>query len=161
MKQSLLEQQLSDVVRPVVEGMGFALVLLKFNNGALELLVENPETGKINIDECAEVSRAVSPALDVEDLIGGSYRLEVSSPGIDRPLTREQDYETYTGFEAKLEISPPIEGRKRYRGIIKGIENNAVTIHMDGELHSLPFGSIEKAKLVLSDELIKATQIQH
>jgi ribosome maturation factor RimP len=112
----------------------------------------------MNVEDCAEVSHAVSAILDVEDPIDGEYTLEVSSPGIDRPLVRARDYERYAGYEAKLETGEPIDGRKRFRGRLKGLDGESVGIEVEGlGLVQIPLGRLAEAKLVLTDELVRAS----
>lgn len=157
MKQNALENKIAKLVRPVIEDKGYELVLVNMQGPDLQIMAENPQTRKLGVDECALLSREISAILEVEDPIKGRYRLEVSSPGIDRPLVRLQDFADFSGFEAKIEISPPIEGQKRFRGWLKGVEENEVLLETDHGPARLPFESIEKAKLVLTDELIRKT----
>lgn len=162
MKQTPQEERLQALITPVVEDHGLGVVVLKVTGSdkhgtTLQIMVEHPETGKVTLDECASVSREISALLDVEDPIAEAFRLEVSSPGIDRPLVKPQDYENYKGLEAKLEIEPPMDGRKRFRGKLIGIENNNVSIEIDSGEAVIPFATIQKAKLVMTDELLKLT----
>jgi ribosome maturation factor RimP len=118
-----------------------------------------PNSGRaMSVDDCADISRAISAVLDVEDPIAGAYSLEVSSPGIDRPLTRAKDYERFLGHEAKVETSAPIDARKRFKGPIKSVDANAVELTVDGADIRIPFAAIHKAKLVLTDALIALHQ---
>jgi ribosome maturation factor RimP len=110
----------------------------------------------MTVDDCTEISRSVSALLDVADPIAGAYMLEVSSPGIDRPLTRPEDYDRFTGFEAKLELGRPLDGRKRFRGRILGRADDHVRLVDDSGEISLPISDIAKAKLVITDDLLKA-----
>jgi ribosome maturation factor RimP len=112
----------------------------------------------MSVDDCADISRAISALLDVEDPIAGTYSLEVSSPGIDRPLTKAKDYERFLGHEAKVETNAPIEGRKRFKGPIKAVDARAVELTVEGVDIRIPFADIHKAKLVLTDALIKLHQ---
>ena len=121
-------------------------------------MAEPTEQRVMSVEDCARVSRAISAILDVEDPISGAYSLEVSSPGIDRPLTRPKDYDRYAGHEAKIETNEPVDGRKRFKGVLKGLAGEAVKLESDGEVISLPLTEIAKAKLVLTDALIKAHQ---
>lgn len=148
------------MLRPAIEDRGYRLVLIKMQGEILQIMAENPETKRLGVDECAEISREISALLDVEDPISGQYRLEVSSPGIDRPLTDMQDFVDFCGFEAKVEIDPPHEGQKRFRGVLLKAENDTVEIRTDHEDVAISYGAIQKAKLVLTDELIKATKKQ-
>jgi ribosome maturation factor RimP len=111
---------------------------------------------RMTVDDCAEISHAISAVLDVADPIEGAYALEVSSPGIDRPLVRREDFVRFADFEAKLEADPPVDGRKRFRGIVRGLEEGAdlVLVEQEGELVRIPFASVKKAKLTLSEALL-------
>ena len=157
MKQSNIERKIIALVEPVITDKGFSLVSLSLQGPELQIMAENPETRNITVDECAMLSREISTLLEVEDLIKGTYRLEISSPGIDRPLVRHEDYTDFIGFEAKIEVNPPIEGQKRFRGRLKGIENEEILLDTDHGTAYLPFNTVEKAKLVLTDELIRKT----
>lgn len=157
-----MEQKIADIIRPVIEDLGYELVAVEMKDGALQIMAEDPKTRNLGVDECAEISRALSAVLDVEDPIKGAYRLEVSSPGIDRPLVKKEDFEDFEGFEAKIELQIPLEtGQKRFRGRLRGLnmEKNSVLIDTEdqGEV-TLPLEAIRKAKLVLTDELIKAAK---
>ncbi len=156
-----LVQQIEAIVRPQVESMGFELVQLKLMEGKksrqLQIMAERPD-GTISLDDCADISRQVSAVLDVEDIITQSYRLEVSSPGIDRPLTREKDFTTYQGHLAKIETVLPLQGRRRFTGTINAIENGVVTLVVDNQPVAIPLREIQSAKLVLTDALIKLHQ---
>src|SRR5437764_7171076 len=155
------------LIEPVLQGMGFRLVrvrLMAQNGQTLQIMAERPD-GSFTIDDCEEVSRAISPILDVEDPISGRYYLEVSSPGIDRPLVRLEDFERWAGHEAKIEMSVPQAGRKRFRGGIEGCEGGEVRLHIDDPqggkekvLIGLPFADIAEAKLVMTDRLIEAAE---
>lgn len=152
-----MDSRLAEIVGPVIEDMGFELVRLRLMGGntpTLQIMAERPDGG-IEVDECAQISIAVSAVLDVEDPIIDAYTLEVSSPGIDRPLTRLKDFETFEGYEAKLETADLIDGRKRFRGVLAGVENNEVLINLDEGTVGLQFDWLAEAKLVLTDELIK------
>jgi ribosome maturation factor RimP len=123
----------------------------------LQIMIERTDRRALSVDDCAEVSRTVSALLDVEELVSGSYTLEVSSPGIDRPLTRPEHFARFTGFEAKLETRFPLDGRKRFTGRLLGLEGERVRIATaEGEM-ALPLADVQRAKLVLTDELIAAT----
>ncbi|MDF2231404.1 ribosome maturation factor RimP [Albimonas sp. CAU 1670] len=152
-----LDQRIAQIVRPTVEGMGFELVRLRFMGGAkratLQIMAEKPD-GTMEVDDCADLSRAVSAALDVEDPVEGAYALEVSSPGIDRPLTRLKDFERFAGWECKLETNELIDGRKRFKGELEGVEDDEVLIRIPEGVIGLKFDWIADAKLVLSDALI-------
>ncbi len=151
------------LLQPVLEAMGFDLVRVMVQGTVrttLQVMAERRDGGAMTVDDCAEISRAVSALLDVEDPLPGSYTLEVSSPGIDRPLVRGRDFERFTGFEAKIETARPISGRKRFRGKLLGTTEAGVRIALGEGEAELPFGEIHRAKLVLSDELIAAMERQ-
>jgi len=163
--------RLTQVIEPEAQALGFELVRVKmFGSGpepegerTLQVMAEDPATGQLVVDQCMALSRRISDAIDAveeggEELIEGAYQLEVSSPGIDRPLTRPKDYERFAGFEAKLETRAPIDGRKRFKGRLKGLEAEKVKIEVEGAELALPLEEIEKAKLVLTDDLIAAHQ---
>ena len=156
-----LSQVIERIITPTVEGMGYELVRLTVSGGqrkTLQVMAEPKDGRNMSLDDCSHLSRAISAVLDVEDPIEGAYSLEVSSPGIDRPLTRAKDYERFAGFEAKLETRAPIDGRKRFKGKLLGLEAHNVKIEVEGAPLALPLEEIEKAKLVLTDELIAAHQ---
>lgn len=158
-----LSEQIEAIITPTINGMGFDVVLVKLLEGrqsqTLQIMAERPDGG-ISLDDCAQISRQISAVLDVEDLISSEYRLEVSSPGIDRPLVRLRDYAAYVGHAAKIETVLPVNGRKRFSGPLKAVEGNDIIITVDGKDHTLPFADIQSAKLVLTDALIKAHQAQ-
>lgn len=154
-----LAARVAAAIEPALGTLGFRLVRVKVtgrDGGTLQVMAERPD-GTFTIDDCEAVSRALSPILDVEDPIQGAYRLEVSSPGIDRPLARRSDIERAKGHEAKIETAMMIEGRKRFRGIIEGIENDAVKLKStEGKADALlPLSEIADAKLMLTDALIE------
>jgi len=154
-------EALGSLIEPALEAMGYALVRVALVGGTsrptLQVMAERKDGADMSVDDCADISEAVSAILDVEDPIAGAYTLEVSSPGIDRPLVKKADYERFAGFEAKLETAQPIDGRKRFRGRVLGTNDDAVRVRLDtGEEVNLPLDGIAKAKLVLTDELIAA-----
>ncbi len=156
-----IDQRLFEILNPVIEGMGFELVRIRLMSGntpILQIMAEKPEGG-IEVDDCAEISTAVSAVMDVEDPIEDNYTLEVSSPGIDRPLTRLKDFVTWAGYVAKLETEELIDGRRRFKGPLKGIEGDEVLVEIDHEggpvIIGLKFDWLSDAKLVLTDELIR------
>jgi ribosome maturation factor RimP len=157
--ESGLAARVASAIEPALGTLGFRLVRVKVtgrDGGTLQVMAERPD-GTFTIDDCEAASRALSPILDVEDPIQGAYRLEVSSPGIDRPLVRRSDLERSVGHEAKIETAMMVEGRKRFRGIIEGIENDAVKLKStEGKEDALlPLSEIAEAKLVLTDALIE------
>lgn len=158
--KAAIDRRLAEIVGPVIEDMGFELVRIRLMGGktaTLQIMAERPEGG-IEVDQCAQISTAVSAVLDVEDPILDHYILEVSSPGIDRPLTRMKDFETFEGYEAKLETADMVGGRKRFKGVLAGTEGDEVLINIEegGETLTvgLNFDWLADAKLVLTDELI-------
>lgn len=142
--------------------MGFELVqvrLLGQTRKTLQVMAEPTDTKRtMTVDDCADISRAISAVLDVHDPIPGAYTLEVSSPGIDRPLVRLADYERYKGHLAKLDVEPDIEGRKRFKATVNGVDGDEVLIEQDGQEFRVPYANIRKARLVLTDALIAAAQ---
>src|SRR5690348_11086071 len=123
----------------------------------LQIMAERPADGEMNVEDCARLSRAISEVLDAADPISGEYLLEVSSPGVDRPLTRLSDFAAYLGYEAKLELDRLAEGRKRFKGVLAGVDDGQVAIDLEGEDETalVPFAWITDAKLVLTDQLLK------
>jgi ribosome maturation factor RimP len=153
---------LTRLIEPEAKALGFDLVRVAMIGGAsdptLQVMAERPDTRQLTIDDCADLSRRLSDALDAADPIESAYRLEVSSPGIDRPLTRLKDYEDWKGHEARIRLAEPIEGRKQLTGILKGVEGGEVAIDVNGfRRMTVPFSAISSAKLVLTDKLIAAT----
>jgi ribosome maturation factor RimP len=151
-----MDQRLAEIVTHTVEAMGFELVRLRFMGGkrkTLQIMAERPD-GTMEVEDCATLSRALSAVLDVEDPISDAYALEVSSPGIDRPLTRLSDFERWEGYEAKLETTEMIDGRKRFRGVLAGVEGEEVLVEIDEGTIGLDFAWLADAKLVLTDELV-------
>jgi ribosome maturation factor RimP len=159
-----LAGEIAGLAEPVLTELGFRLVrvVVSGRNGAtVQIMAERPE-GTITVEECAEISRRLSPVLDVHDPIKGQYTLEVSSPGIDRPLVRPSDFDAWAGYEAKIEMKELISGRKRFRGVLEGIEGEEVRIEVEldqlgRQVIGLPLGLIGEARLVLTDELIRET----
>ncbi|HET9148927.1 MAG TPA: ribosome maturation factor RimP [Alphaproteobacteria bacterium] len=149
------------MIESTLQAMGYALVRVALVGGVgrptLQVMAERADNAAMSVDDCADISQAISAVLDVEDPIAGSYMLEVSSPGIDRPLVRKADYDRFAGFEARLETAEPIGGRKRFRGRLLGTGAETVKLKLDtGDEIELPLARIERAKLVLTDELIAA-----
>jgi ribosome maturation factor RimP len=149
------------LIEPTLQSMGYALVRVAIVGGAgrptLQVMAERIDGAAMSVDDCADISESVSAVLDVEDPIAGAYTLEVSSPGIDRPLVKKADYDRFAGFEARLETSEPVAGRKRFRGRVLGTGEDSVRLKLDtGEDVEVPLARITKAKLVLTDDLIAA-----
>jgi ribosome maturation factor RimP len=155
-----LPERIERMVAPTVEAMGFRVVRVQLSGKdsmRLQVMVEREDERPIQVDDCAAVSRAISAVLDVEDPIAGTYTLEVSSPGIDRPLVRLGDFQRFVGFEARVETARPIDGRRRFRGRLLGVAGESVRMAVEGAEVALPYDDIQRAKLVLTDELIAAT----
>lgn len=155
--------RVAGIVGPVLEGLGFRLVRVKITGGSpptLQIMAERPDGG-FGIDECETASRAISPVLDVEDPISGAYNLEMSSPGIDRPLVRISDFERWAGHDVKVEMAVPLEGRKRFRGILLGAKGDTALLRLPDapaetpDTVALPIADIGDARLVMTDALIR------
>lgn len=158
-----IDRRIADLVGPVIEGMGFELVRLRLGGSkgkvrrVLQVMADRPGGG-IDIGDLGRISTALSAVLDVEDPIEGEYTLEVSSPGIDRPLTRLHDFEDWAGWEARLETAEPIDGRRRFKGVLAGVEDGEVLLEIDEAGEALTIGLrfewLSEARLVLSDALV-------
>lgn len=156
------DRQLLDLLDPVAEAAGYEIVRLRMMGGAqrrrLQVMAERPQDGEMSVDDCARLARALSEVLDAADPIDGEYLLEVSSPGIDRPLTRLKDFETYEGLEARIELDRLADGRKRFKGELAGVEGDNIAINLEDDPDAtalVPFAWVIDAKLVLTDELMK------
>ena len=153
--------KLLELLDPVAEATGYEIVRLRLMGGSetrrLQIMAERPSDGDMNVEDCARLSRAISEIMDAADPISGEYTLEVSSPGVDRPLTRLKDFEAHEGFEVKLELDRLAEGRKRFRGVLAGIEGDQIGIDLEGEdaTAMVPFAWVVEAKLVLNEQLMK------
>ena len=162
--KAAIDRRLAEIITPVIEDLGYELVRVRLMSGketTLQIMADKPDGG-IEVDDCAAISTAVSATLDVEDPILDAYTLEVSSPGIDRPLTRLKDFDMFEGYEAKLETDELIDGRRRFKGVLAGVEDDEVLINVPGPgkgdeeiTIGLKFEWLSDAKLVLTDELIK------
>lgn len=154
-------EEIAALVTPIVEELGLEVVrisMLAQHGKTLQIMLERKDRSPITVDDCADASRAISPALDVADMIPDAFHLEVSSPGIDRPLLKLADYERFAGFDAKVEVKPEQPGRKRYRGKLAGIEDMIILVEDETETHRIDYRTIQKGKLILTDELIHAYQ---
>ncbi len=160
--------RIAALAEPVLEGMGFRLVRVKLIGGIVQIMAERPD-GTFTIEDCAQFSRAFSPVLDVADIMSGHYNLEISSPGIDRPLVRAQDFEDWAGHEVKVDMAVPQAGRKRFKGELEGYHDGEVRLFIENPeggpkgnkeplLIGVPFADIGEAKLTLTDELIAAAK---
>ena len=155
--KAAMDRRLAEIITPVIEDMGYELVrvrLMSVKTSTLQIMAGKPDGG-IEVDDCALISTAVGAVLDVEDPIIDEYALEVSSPGIDRPLTRLKDFANFEGYEAKIETDDLIDGRRRFKGPLAGVEGNEVLINIEEGTVGLQFEWLSDAKLVLTDELIK------
>lgn len=152
--------RIETLIAPSLEAMGYRLVRVAITGGrrtqVLQVMAERIDDRPMSVDDCTEVTHTVSALLDVEDPIEHAYTLEVSSPGIDRPLVRREDYERFRGHEAKLELATPIDGRRRFRGKLLGVEADRIRLSLGAEVVELPLARIQRAKLVLTDELLAA-----
>ena len=158
--KTAIDRRLADIVSPVIEGLGFELVRIRLMGGRtriLQIMADRPDGG-IEVDDCATISTAVSAVLDVEDPIEENYVLEVSSPGIDRPLTRLKDFDMWVDYEARIETTELIDGRRRFKGMLQGTEGDEVLIEIEEGGQPLTIGLkfdwLSDAKLILTDELI-------
>ena len=155
--KAAIDRRMAEIITPVIEDMGFELVRVRLMSGketTLQIMADRPDGG-VEVDELALISQAVGATLDVEDPIIEEYTLEVSSPGIDRPLTRLKDFDMFEGYEAKVETEEMIDGRRRFKGELAGVEGDEVLINVAEGTVGLKFDWLSDAKLVLTDELIK------
>jgi ribosome maturation factor RimP len=157
-----LPARIASIAEPVIEQLGYRLVRIKVSSGeecTIQIMAERPD-GSMTVEDCEAISRALSPVFDVNEPIDRAYRLEISSPGIDRPLVRRSDFERYAGHLVKVEMEVPVAGRKRFRGIIDGVEGDAAKLTRDDPKADedpavlLPIADMGEAKLVLTDELV-------
>lgn len=157
--KAAIDKRMASIAQPVIEGLGYELVRIRLMSGkrtTLQIMVERPDGG-IEVDDCAIISTEVSAVMDVEDPIEADYALEVSSPGIDRPLTRLKDFEKWQGFEAKIETSELIDGRRRFKGQLAGVDGDEILITIPEGTIGLQFDWLDDAKLILTDELVAET----
>ncbi len=155
--KAAIDRRLAELAQPIIEGLGYELVRMRLMGGkvdTVQVMAEKPEGG-IEVDDCAKISTALSAVFDVEDPISEEYTLEVSSPGIDRPLTRLKDFDMWEGYEAKIETDEMIDGRRRFKGQLAGTEGDEVLITIEEGTIGLKFDWLSDAKLVLTDELIR------
>ncbi len=158
-----LEARVAAIVEPEIEHLGYRLVRVRISglNGMTVQIMAERDDGTMSVEDCEIVSRAISPVLDVADPIPGAYNLEISSPGIDRPLVRLSDFERWSGHNVKIETRVPVDGRKRYKGRIIGIDGSAIRLHLDApgndetDKTSLDIDDIASAKLILNDDLVR------
>ena len=156
-------RQVAELIEPTLSDMGFELVRVLLHGGqrpTLQVMAERADRAPMSVEHCAEISRAVSAILDVADPIAGAYRLEVTSPGLDRPLTRRADFERFRGFEARVETDLPIAGQRRFRGRLLGVVDDQLRLQLAEGEQAIPCAGIKKAKLILTDELLAAAAEQ-
>jgi len=156
-----LTDRIEELISPTIEGMGFSVVRVQFSGKerlCLQIMAERLDGEVMVVDDCANISRAVSAVLDVDDPISDAYTLEVSSPGLDRPLVKLADFERFAGFEIRIETAVLIGGRRRFRGRLIGIVNDQVRITVDETEVTLPFAEIARAKLIMTDELLGSSE---
>ncbi|MEE2760582.1 MAG: ribosome maturation factor RimP [Pseudomonadota bacterium] len=155
-----IEERIETLIVPVLDEMGYALVRVQITSASspvLQVMAERSDGGGITVDECAQISREVSTILDMEDPIALSYELEVSSPGIDRPLVKLADFERFTGFDVRIELHEAQAGRRKFRGRLKHVSGDTICVQCREGLVDLPHAGIRRAKLILSDKLLAAT----
>ncbi|NCO20719.1 MAG: ribosome maturation factor RimP [Rhodobacterales bacterium] len=155
--KATIDRRLAEIITPVIEGLGFELVRVRYMGGktpTVQIMADKPDGG-IEVDDCGTISTAVSAHLDVEDPIEEAYTLEVSSPGIDRPLTRLKDFDVWQGYEARIETTELIDGRRRFKGILAGIDGDDVLIEIEEGTIGLNFDWLSDAKLILTEDLIR------
>jgi ribosome maturation factor RimP len=148
---------IAGIIEPSLAAMGYRVVRVVVTSGrraTLQVMAERLDDAPMTVDDCAEISRSVSALLDVADPIAGAYTLEISSPGIDRPLVRPEDYERFRGHEARIELGQALAGRKRFRGRLLGTEGGEVCLATEGGEVRLPLATVVRAKLLLTDELL-------
>jgi ribosome maturation factor RimP len=158
-----LEARVADIVAPTLTGMGYELVrvaILGRDRPTVQIMADRADGAQIAVEDCEAISRVVGAVLDVEDIVPGAWTLEVSSAGIDRPLTRQKDWNRFSGHLARAEVSMPIGGRKRFSGVALGADAHHARLRLDdGSEVALPLSDIRRAKLVLTDALIAATAV--
>ncbi len=162
MQTSSIHQAVAPFIEPSVEAMGYRLVRVIWQGSErrriLQLMADRLDGAEMTVDDCSEISHMVSALLDVKDPIEGAYELEVSSPGVDRPLMNAQDFTDYIGHEVKVEMAVPQNGRRRFRSTIAEVTEEVVTLKNGGEVFELPLEDMGAAKLVMTDELMDETQ---
>jgi ribosome maturation factor RimP len=153
--------RIAQVIEPSLEAMGYRLVRVVVTSGrrpTLQVMAERLDDEPMTVEDCAQISHSVSALLDVADPIADAYLLEISSPGIDRPLVRLEDYDRFSGFEARIELTEPFAGRKRFRGRLLGTADGEVRLATEAGEARLPLASVARARLVLTDDLIAASR---
>ena len=159
-----LERHIETLITPTIEDMGFDLVRIKLTGPSegqtLQIMAERIDGKDIEVEDCVSISRAVSAIMDVEDPIPSNYNLEVSSPGLDRPLTRLKDFDRFSGYDVKIKLDKDIDGQRRFKGCLTGIKDTDIILETDDGTQTFPFASISKAKLVLTDKLLESAKKQ-
>ncbi|MBR1605933.1 MAG: ribosome maturation factor RimP [Alphaproteobacteria bacterium] len=158
------KHHLADMLEPIIEKLGYETVRIMTigqTNPTLQIMIDKTDGTEITVDDCAKVSRALSEILDEKDPIADKYNLEVSSPGLDRPLTKPAHFQKFAGNEVKIETDELVDGRKRFKGVLKGIEGSDVLLTMDETVYQIPFDAIAKAKIILTDELLARWEAEH
>src|SRR5207248_1872836 len=153
--------RIAEIIEPSLDAMGYRVVrvaVLGAGRMTWQIMAERRDEAAMTVEDCADISRSVSALLDVGDPIAGAYTLEVSSPGIDRPLVRPEDYDRFAGFEARIELNEPIDGRKRFRGRLIGRRDDEIRLAGDAGEVRLPLAAVARAKLVLTDDLLALAQ---
>lgn len=160
-----IKHPLQDLLEPVIEGLGYELVRILTigqKNPTLQIMIDRKDGQDINVDDCATVSRKISEVMDEKDPIEDQYSLEVSSPGLDRPLTKVEHFKRFLGYETKIETGVEVSGRKRFKGKTLAVDDkNTIKLEMDGQEYDIPFEDINKAKIVLTDELLASYMAAH
>ena len=158
------KHHLADMLEPIVDEMGYETIRIMTigqANPTLQVMIDKKDGTDITVDDCAKVSRALSNVLDEKDPISDKYSLEVSSPGLDRPLTKPEHFVRFAGYEAKIETDEIVNGRKRFKGVLKGMDHSDVLLTMEGNDYCIPYAAINKAKLILTDELLAKWEAEH
>jgi ribosome maturation factor RimP len=153
-----VEERVVALIEPTASGLGYRIVRVRVSGNRrkrLQIMAERVTDGQMGIDDCTKLSRALSPVFDLEDPIQGEFDLEVSSPGIDRPLIRIEDFERFIGFDAKLETAAMVDGQRRYKGVIKAVDGDEITLATDQGDAKLKYSALTDARLVLTDKLIE------
>jgi ribosome maturation factor RimP len=156
-----LEQRNEEIIEPAALDLGFEVVRVQLSgdhNPRLQIMAEPIEGDIMTVDHCAKISRAVSAILDVDDPIDGAYTLEVSSPGLDRPLVKLRDFARFAGFDARIETTVSVDGRKRFRGRLAGVDGETIMISVDGDDMAIDFADVRRAKLLVTDEMLAAQE---
>ena len=156
-----LEQRIEEIIEPAVQDLGFEVVRVRLSgnhNRRLQIMAEPIVGDNMTVDHCATISRTVSAILDVDDPIVGTYTLEVSSPGLDRPLVKLRDFERFAGFDARIETTEAVDGRKRFRGRLGGVESETIAIEVDGLDMSIPYPLVLRAKLLVTNDMLAAKE---